>query len=105
LGRYASRSPWNSRSRLLPRKAHQARAIASFAFFGFALLCGGYLLGADQTIGAKKLYLLLALLLIALFLSKKCFQSYQSFTWEFAKAVYRDFPTYQKPHGEENPVK
>jgi hypothetical protein len=87
-----------------PTKPGRKRAIASFASFGFALLCGGYLLGAGQTIGARKLYLLLALMLISLLLSKKCFQSYQSFTWEFAKAVYRDFLTYEKPHGEEKPV-
>ncbi len=45
-------------------------------------------------------YLLLTIVPAMLFLSKRCHQAYQGFTWDFAKTVYRDFATYEKPRDE-----
>lgn len=84
-----------------PAKPGRKLAIASLICVICALLCGGYALAVNKTISTKLEYLLLAIVLITLLLSRKCFQSYRTFTWEFAKAVYRDFATYEKPRGEE----
>ena len=43
----------------------------------------------------------LLLVLVVSVLPRKCYQAYKSFTWEFAKAVYRDFATYEKPRGDD----
>ncbi len=84
-----------------PARQSRKKAVASLVALAFALFSGGYALAADQSAGAKLRCLLFGLALIAVLLSRKCYQAYRSFTWEFAKAVYRDFATYEKPHGEE----
>lgn len=82
---------------MAPAMPGRKRAIAGLLAVILALLCGGYALAVGKTVSMKVHDLLLGVALIALLLSRKCYQSYRSFTWEFAKAVYRDFATYEKP--------
>lgn len=84
-----------------PAKPARGKAIASLVAVVLALLCGGYGLAEGQVISVKLRYLLVGVVLIAGLLSRKCYHAYRSFTWEFAKAVYRDFATYEKPRGDE----
>jgi len=66
-----------------------------------ALVCAGYGLAEDRAISVKVRCLLAGVGLIAALLSRMCYHAYRGFTWEFAKAVYRDFATYEKPRGDE----
>jgi hypothetical protein len=84
-----------------PAKQTRKKALASLVALSLALVGGGYVLAEDHAVSLELRYLLFGLVLIAVLLSKKCYHAYRSFTWEFAKAVYRDFATYEKPQGNE----
>jgi hypothetical protein len=84
-----------------PVKPARGKAVASLVMLVLALVCAGYGLAQDQAISVKSRYFLVGGVLIAVLLSRKVYQAYRFFTWEFAKAVYRDFATYEKPSGDE----
>jgi hypothetical protein len=83
-------------------KAARGKAIASLAAVAVALLCAGYGLAKGQLIDPEVRYFFAGAVLMSVLLSRKLYHSYQSFTWEFPKAVYRDFATYEKPRGGED---
>jgi len=78
--------------------AKRLLALVSVLMVAIALLAGGYLLAGERAITPRLYHLFALTALTSIFFARKCFRSYKFFTWEFAKAVYRDFLTYEKPH-------
>src|ERR1043166_6579416 len=84
-----------------PAKPSRKKAIASFASVALTLLCGGCALAQNQNLSLNLRHLLLGATQLTVLLSRKCYHAYKSFTWEFAKAVYRDFATYERSRGDD----
>jgi hypothetical protein len=72
-------------------------ALISLGLVALALLSTGYLLGVARTTTKDFRSLIIPIALASSFMAVKCYKSYTYFTWEFAKAVYRDFLNYEKP--------
>jgi hypothetical protein len=71
--------------------------IAKVTFFciAYSSLCSGYLLATDRA-ARRDLSETLFAVAATLFLALRCFGAYEYFAREFAKAIYRDFSTYEK---------
>jgi hypothetical protein len=63
------------------------------------LLCPVFLkwpMDSTHSVGPPKYLLLASVALIDAFVGLRCFSAYKPFSWQFAKAIYRDFYVYAK---------
>ena len=77
-------------------------ALISLGLVALALLSAGYLLGVARAAPQDFWRLIVPIVMAGFFMAVICFRSYTYFTWEFAKAVYRDFLNYEKPRTSGN---
>lgn len=81
--------------RAVTKSKTQAALLSLFAILVVAV-SGGSALAQGIALAATAKTVLLVAVVIAWFVSWKCYQAYKSFTWEFARAIYRDFYNWQK---------